>query len=81
MRRLLRIPRAIAGAVVSGVRAIVEPLRPEAGTTEAGLYFGLVLVALCFLAAGDVPKALGVPGAVITFLSSAPVLAGLRKAA
>lgn len=81
MRRLLRIPGAIVGAVVAAVRAVIEPLRPEAGTTEAGLYFGLVLLALCFLAAGDVPKALGVPGAIIAFLSSAPVLAGLRKTA
>jgi hypothetical protein len=77
VNRLRRIP----GAVAAAIARVVDPLRPEPGTTEASVYFGLVLIAGGFLAAGDVPKALGIPGVVITILGSAPAIVGIRRAA
>jgi hypothetical protein len=84
--RIRALPGAFAGALGRGLRAIadagralVEPLRPEADTTEASVYFGLILIAAAFVAAGDLPKALGVPGTVITILGSAPVIAALLR--
>ena len=40
-------------------------IRPEPGTTEGAVMIGLVLLAAAFIAAGLIPLALGVPGAVL----------------
>lgn len=71
--------RAAATAIGRALGGIVAPLLPEPGTTEASVYFGLILIAAAFLAANDVPKALGVPGVVITLLGCAPAIVGIRK--
>lgn len=72
---IIGIPGAIAGAV----RGVVEPLRPEPGTTEAAQYFALILIAAGFVVAGRPELALIVPGVWIGILASAPVIVGILR--
>lgn len=73
MKRLTAVRLGIAGVI----RSLVVPLLPEPGTTEASVYFGLVLIAAGCLVAGQPALALIVPGAVVTFLGSAPAIVGI----
>lgn len=77
-RRSIGAVRAGAAAIRAGLAAAIRPFTPEPGTTEGAVMLGLALVAAAFLAAGLPPLALGVPGAVLVLLGSAPTIAALR---
>ncbi|MES2210971.1 MAG: hypothetical protein V4515_12440 [Chloroflexota bacterium] len=73
--RKLRLLADAAGRLVS---RILGPIRPEPGTTEGAVLFGLTLIAAGFLAAqmlGSIafaPLALLVPGAILVLLGALP---------
>lgn len=56
-------------AVASRLAALWGRIRPEPGTPEGPLTFGLLLLAAGFLAAGLIPLALGVTGAILVAIS------------
>lgn len=80
LRAIVAVPGRVVGGIAGAVRAVVEPLLPEEGTTEAAMYFGLLLIAAGFLVRGQPELALLVPGSAIALLAAAPVIVGvLRK--
>ncbi len=75
--RPLRRALAVAGGLIAGILA---PIRPEPGTTEGAVLFGLALIAAGFLVAEALrslayaPLALLVPGATLVLLGALPAL-------
>ena len=63
--------RAARAAVAGAIRAIAAPfalvLVPES-SEEAAIIFGLVLISAALILAGQLPLALGVPGAVYVLI-------------
>jgi len=71
--------RSVPGAIAAAIGRVVAPFRPEPGTTEGAVYFGLALIAVGFFLANRGDLAFIVPGAVIALLGSAPAIVGILR--
>ena len=72
--------RALA-AVAAVVGGLFDLIRGTEDTTEGAVNIGLILLAAAFVVADLFPLALGVPGALMVLLGSAPLLVKIRRGA